>query len=72
MFFMYITTIIMSTVNSARQMGNRNKTCSIESGQIADVLVLDRSPFKIPVTQIHSTKVKMTLINGEIVYRAPE
>jgi predicted amidohydrolase YtcJ len=33
--------------------------------------VLDRNPFKIPVTQIHDTKVKMTLINGEVVYRAP-
>jgi predicted amidohydrolase YtcJ len=59
------------TVNSARQMGNRDKTGSIEKGLLADVLVLDRNPYKIPVTQIHDTKVKMTLINGEIVYRAP-
>jgi predicted amidohydrolase YtcJ len=58
------------TVNAARQMGNRSKTGSIEKGQLADLLVLDRNPFKIPVTQIHETKVKMTLINGEIVYAA--
>lgn len=58
------------TVNSARQMGNANRTGAIETGLLADVLVLDRNPFKIPVTQIHETKVNMALINGEVVYRA--
>ena len=58
------------TVNSARQMGNANRTGRIESGLLADVLVLDRNPFRIPVTQIHETKVTMVLINGETVYRA--
>ena len=59
------------TRNSARQMGNANLTGSIEQGMLADVLVLDRNPFRIPVTDIHRTQVRMTLINGEIVYRAP-
>jgi predicted amidohydrolase YtcJ len=58
------------TRNSAHQMGNQSKTGSIEAGMLADVLVLDRNPFKIPVTQIHQTKVNLTLIAGEIVYRA--
>jgi predicted amidohydrolase YtcJ len=58
------------TVNSALQMGNRSKTGSIEQGLLADVLVLDRNPFKIPATQIHQTKVRLVLINGEIVHRA--
>jgi hypothetical protein len=52
-------------------MGNANRTGRIEPGMLADVLVLDRNPFKIPVTGIHDTHVRMTLINGEIVYRAP-
>jgi predicted amidohydrolase YtcJ len=60
------------TVNSARHMGNGSKTGSIERGMLADILVLDRNPFKIPVTQIHNTKVKLTLIDGEIVYQAPD
>ena len=59
------------TVNSARQMGNANRTGRIEPGMLADLLVLDRNPFKIPVTDIHNTQVRMTLINGEIVYRVP-
>jgi len=60
------------TVNSARQMGNAARTGSIEPGLLADVLVLDRNPFKIPVTEIHEIKVLKTLINGEIVYQASE
>jgi predicted amidohydrolase YtcJ len=57
------------TVNAARQMGNADKTGRIERGLLADVVVLDRNPFRIPVTQVHQTKVKMTLIHGEIVYQ---
>jgi len=59
------------TVNAARQMGNASRTGRIEKGMLADVLVLDRNPFRIPVTDIHGVQVRMTLINGEIVYRAP-
>ena len=59
------------TVNAAHQMGNANRTGTIERGMLADVLVLDRNPFKIPVTDVHNTQVRMALINGEIVYRAP-
>jgi predicted amidohydrolase YtcJ len=57
------------TVNSARHMGNGSKTGSIERGMLADILVLDRNPFKIPAIEIHETKVKLTIINGEIVYK---
>jgi predicted amidohydrolase YtcJ len=58
------------TANGARQMGNADKTGKIEKGMLADLVVMDRNPFKIPVTDIHNTQVKMTLINGEIVYVA--
>jgi predicted amidohydrolase YtcJ len=61
----------MFTVSAARQMGNAGKTGRIERGLLADVLVLDRNPFRIPVTEIHQTKVKLGLINGEVVFRAP-
>jgi predicted amidohydrolase YtcJ len=58
------------TVNSARQMGTADRTGRIAKGLLADVLVLDRNPFKIPVTQIHDTKVTMVIINGEVVLGA--
>jgi hypothetical protein len=63
--------IDLFTVNSAVQMGHRDKVGSIEPGMLADVIVLDRNPFSIPITEVHETKVKMAIINGEIVYQAP-
>jgi predicted amidohydrolase YtcJ len=59
------------TVNGARQMGNADKTGAIARGLLADLVVVDRNPFKIPVTEIHNTKVLQTYINGEVVYEAP-
>ena len=61
----------MFTVNSAREMGDRAKVGTLERGMLADLIVLDRNPFKIPVTQVHDTHVTLTMINGEIVYHAP-
>jgi predicted amidohydrolase YtcJ len=62
--------IDMFTVNSARAMGDRNQEGTLERGMLADLVVLDRNPFKIPITQVHDTRVKMAMINGEIVYGA--
>jgi len=59
------------TANAAHEMGNASRTGRIEKGMLADVLVLDRNPFSIPITQVHETKVKLALIGGEVVYRAP-
>jgi predicted amidohydrolase YtcJ len=58
------------TVKAAEQMGDRYRTGLIQKGLLADVVVLDRNPYKVPVTDIHNIKVKLTLINGEVVYRA--
>lgn len=60
----------MFTVNSAVQMGMRHQTGSIEPGLLADFIVVDRNPFKAPVTDIHKTKVLKTVINGEVVYES--
>jgi predicted amidohydrolase YtcJ len=62
--------IDLFTVNSARLMGDRNRTGSIERGMLADLVVLDRNPFRIPITQVHDVRVKMTVINGEIVFQS--
>lgn len=60
--------IDMFTVNAARQMGNSATTGRIENGLLADLIVLDRNPFKVPVTEVHKTRVNMVIVNGEIVY----
>jgi hypothetical protein len=62
--------IDMFTVKAARQMGNAHKTGRIAPGMLADVIVLDRNPFEIPITEVHRTQVTMALVDGEIVYRS--
>ncbi|MEJ2409035.1 MAG: amidohydrolase [Novosphingobium sp.] len=58
------------TENSAAHMGDRDKVGTIEPGMHADVIVVDRNPFKVPITDVHNTKVLMTFIDGEEVYDA--
>ena len=58
------------TINSARQEGMADKVGRIEPGMLADVIVVDRNPFEVPITEVHSTKVKMTFIGGEKVFDA--
>lgn len=41
---------------------------SLQAGKSADLVVLDRDIFKIPVTQLGRTKVLTTLIAGEPVH----
>ncbi|HZG81593.1 MAG TPA: amidohydrolase family protein, partial [Brevibacillus sp.] len=44
-------------------------TGSIEVGKKADIIVLDKNLFAIPVTQIKDAKVLLTLVEGKEVYR---
>ena len=60
--------IRMFTVNSAKHMGKADRLGSIEPGKLADLVVLDRDPYEIPVTELHRVRVMHTLINGETVY----
>lgn len=63
--------LALFTINAARQLGRRHQLGSIEPGLLADLVVIDRNPFTIPVTDIHATQVRMTIIEGEVVYEAP-
>jgi predicted amidohydrolase YtcJ len=60
--------IDLFTVNSAKQMGNADKTGRIETGMLADLIVVNQNPYKIPITEVHNTMVKKAIINGEVVY----
>lgn len=44
---------------------------TIEVGKAADLVVLDRNLFRVPASQIHTARVRLTMIAGETVYRAP-
>lgn len=58
------------TENSARQEGMGNKVGRIVPGMLADIIVTNQNPFAVPPTKIHETRVDMTFIEGELVYRA--
>jgi predicted amidohydrolase YtcJ len=45
-------------------------TGSIETGKLADLVVLDRDPFEHPAAEIASTRVLQTVVEGETVFRA--
>ncbi len=47
-------------------------TGSLEPGKLADLIVLDRDLFAIPATEIHRTKVLLTMLGGREVYRHPD
>jgi predicted amidohydrolase YtcJ len=58
----------MFTINSARQAYAADRLGSIEVGKLADLIVIDRNIFEVPITMVHETRVLMTIIDGEIVY----
>ena len=52
--------------------GRREKTeGSLESGKVADLIVLDQNLFEIDPLKISQTQVLLTLVGGKTVYRAP-
>ncbi len=56
------------TLNVAYAMGLENELGSIEVGKLADLAVLDRNLFQIPVSQISDTQIQLTMFNGDVVF----
>jgi predicted amidohydrolase YtcJ len=57
------------TFNGAYANFLENEIGSIEVGKLADLVVLDRNLFDIPVEQIEEVNVLMTIFEGGEVYR---
>ena len=52
--------------------GRREKTeGSIETGKLADLIVIDRNLFMIEPTEIGKTEVLLTMVGGKVVYESP-
>ncbi|WP_084958201.1 amidohydrolase [Thermoactinospora rubra] len=49
---------------------NRSPAGVIEPGRPADLVVLDRDPFRLDPGDIWTTRVRMTFLNGEAVYES--
>jgi predicted amidohydrolase YtcJ/glyoxylase-like metal-dependent hydrolase (beta-lactamase superfamily II) len=61
----------MFTINAAKRLGTARDVGTIEVGKRADFIVVDKNPFRIPVTDIHAITVQQTYIGGENVYARP-
>lgn len=61
--------IAIFTRNGAYAMRMEKDSGSIEVGKLADLIVLDRNLFEIPVEQISDTVVQETVFEGRVVHR---
>jgi hypothetical protein len=58
------------TINSAYLMHQEDLTGSIEVGKAADLIILEKNLYTIPVDEISEVKVLQTMIEGKTVYTA--
>ena len=58
------------TLDSAYLMNIEEEVGSIEIGKLADMIVVDRNLFEIPVQEISECKVLVTLLSGKVVFDA--
>ncbi len=57
------------TIDSAYVLDLEKQIGSLEVGKDADIVVLEKDLYKIPPSDISTTKVKLTMMNGNITYR---
>ena len=62
--------LIMWTKNSAYFMHDENKLGSVEAGNLADMVIVDRDFLNGDIEDIKNTKVETTFLGGKIVYQA--
>lgn len=62
--------IAARTINSAYLASAEDELGSIESGKLADFVVLDRDIFAIPIAEVSEAKVLVTIVEGEVVFGA--
>lgn len=60
--------LLMHTRGAAFQLFQEEQTGVIEVGRQADLVVLDRDLFDVPVAEISGTTVNYTIIDGEVVH----
>ena len=60
------------TINNAYLMFMEDKTGSIETGKLADFIVIDRDYLTCPVDQIRRIRVLETWLSGRKVYTAAD
>lgn len=62
--------IALFTSMPAKASGRADAPGILATGRKADMIVLDRNPLKIPITEVHATAPTMVIVGGEVVYDA--
>jgi predicted amidohydrolase YtcJ len=57
------------TINGAFATRLERETGSLEAGKAADLVVLDHNLFALSPTEIHKTRVLLTMLDGQAVWR---
>ena len=58
------------TYEAAWQLFSEHEIGSLEEGKLADMVILDQDPRKVPAAEIRSIRVLATWMDGEMVYQA--
>ena len=56
------------TINNAYQMHMDDRLGSIEAGKYADLVILEKNLFDVPLNEIHNIKVCETIMDGKTMY----
>ena len=59
------------TVNNAWAAGEESVKGSLAPGKLADLVVLDGDPFRVPPARLKDLRVLYTIVGGRIVHQAP-
>jgi hypothetical protein len=57
------------TTGSAYAEGRENIKGKIQSGQLADFIIIDKNPFDLPTDQLDTIQVLQTFVGGECLYK---
>ena len=58
-----------ATLDAAYVLGLEDRVGSLQPGKLADIVVLEKDLHKIAPSEISTTKVKLTMMNGNVTYR---
>jgi hypothetical protein len=56
------------TANAAKHLGLAERLGTLEAGKEATFIVVDRNPFDLPVTRVHTVEVEETWVAGQKVF----
>ncbi|MEJ7608539.1 MAG: amidohydrolase family protein [Bryobacteraceae bacterium] len=62
----------MWTIEGAYNGFEENSKGSIETGRLADMVVITKDFFKCSVDEIRNIEAILTVVDGKVVYKAPD